>query len=84
MSTIAIRPASPADAAGCARVYAPYVTDSCISFEYEPPTAEDFAARMASAHAWMVAPWASRRSASTGGSDGRPGAGTTCAGGSFT
>jgi L-amino acid N-acyltransferase YncA len=55
MSAIAIRPASPADAAGCARVYASYVTDSCISFEYEPPTAEDFAARMASAHAWMVA-----------------------------
>jgi len=43
------------DAAACARVYAPYVTNSCISFEYEPPTAADFAERMAAAHAWVVA-----------------------------
>jgi phosphinothricin acetyltransferase len=44
-----------ADAEACARIYAPYVTDSCISFEYEAPTAEDLAARMAAAHAWLVA-----------------------------
>jgi L-amino acid N-acyltransferase YncA len=55
MSAVAIRPARPADAAACARVYAPYVTDSCISFEYEPPTAGEVAARMAAAHAWVVA-----------------------------
>lgn len=55
MSETTVRPARADDAAGCARVYAPYVTDSCISFEYEPPTAEDFAARMTSAHAWLVA-----------------------------
>jgi L-amino acid N-acyltransferase YncA len=50
-----IRPARPDDAAGCATVYAPYVTGSCISFEYEAPSAEDFASRIAAAHAWMVA-----------------------------
>jgi L-amino acid N-acyltransferase YncA len=55
MRVPAIRPATAADAAGCAAVYAPYVTDSCISFEYDPPTAEDFAARIAGAHAWLVA-----------------------------
>jgi phosphinothricin acetyltransferase len=46
---------NPADAAACARIYAPYVTESCISFEYEPPSAADFSGRMAAAHAWMVA-----------------------------
>jgi L-amino acid N-acyltransferase YncA len=55
MSEPVIRAARPEDAAGCARVYAPYVTDSCASFEYEAPSAQDIAARMASAHAWMVA-----------------------------
>jgi phosphinothricin acetyltransferase len=55
MSTAVIRPARPSDAAACARVYAPYVTDSCISFEYSPPSAEDFEARIASSHAWLVA-----------------------------
>jgi L-amino acid N-acyltransferase YncA len=55
MSGLVIRPAVPADAAGCAAVYAPYVTDSCISFEYEAPTAADFAKRMAASHVWLVA-----------------------------
>ena len=45
MSGLVVRPAAPEDAAGCAAVYAPYVTDSCISFEYEAPTAADFAGR---------------------------------------
>jgi L-amino acid N-acyltransferase YncA len=55
MSEMRIRPAEPRDAAGCAAVYAPYVIDSCISFEYEAPSAEDFAQRMAASHAWVVA-----------------------------
>jgi L-amino acid N-acyltransferase YncA len=55
MSGLVIRLAAPQDAAGCAAVYAPYVTDSCISFEYEAPTAADFAGRMAASHAWLVA-----------------------------
>ena len=55
MSRFVIRPAVREDAAGCAAVYAPYVTDSCISFEYVAPTAADFAGRMAASHAWLVA-----------------------------
>ena len=55
MSSISIRPGRLSDAPGCASVYAPYVTDSCISFEYEAPSAQELAARMAAAHAWIVA-----------------------------
>ena len=57
MSAVAIRPARPSDAAACARVYEPYVAGSCISFEYEPPSAEEMARRIAGArerHAWLV------------------------------
>jgi L-amino acid N-acyltransferase YncA len=54
-TALEIRPAAPADAAGCAEVYAPYVTDSCVSFEYEPPAAAEMARRIAAAHAWLVA-----------------------------
>ncbi|MCW2972859.1 MAG: GCN5-related N-acetyltransferase [Thermoleophilia bacterium] len=50
-----LRPATPDDAAAIAAIYAPYVTDSVASFEEEPPTAEQFAARMAAATCWLVA-----------------------------
>lgn len=50
-----IRPAGAGDAGGCAGVYAPYVTQSCISFEYEPPTVQELARRIAASHAWLVA-----------------------------
>jgi L-amino acid N-acyltransferase YncA len=49
--------ASSADAAACAAIYAPYVTDSAISFETEPPDAAEMADRIAAAtarHAWLV------------------------------
>ena len=52
-----VRDATPADAAACAAIYAPYVTDTAISFEEEPPSAELMAARIATAaerHAWLV------------------------------
>jgi L-amino acid N-acyltransferase YncA len=55
MSVPEIRPATVADAAACAAVYAPYVTDSCISFEYEPPSAEELVSRIARAYEWVVA-----------------------------
>src|SRR3954469_24980767 len=45
------------DAVRCAEIYAPYVRDTAISFETEPPTAADMAARIAEAqrdHAWLV------------------------------
>lgn len=54
-----IRHADPArDSAGCADVYGPYVRDTVISLEEEPPTTDEFARRIAqfsATHAWLVA-----------------------------
>lgn len=54
-----IRPAEPArDAACCAAIYAPFVTDGWVSFELEPPDDAEMAARIArygASHAWLVA-----------------------------
>ncbi|MDA0182853.1 GNAT family N-acetyltransferase [Solirubrobacter phytolaccae] len=49
-----VRPATPEDAPACAAIYAPYVTDTAVSFELEPPDAAEMARRMAAAHAWLV------------------------------
>jgi phosphinothricin acetyltransferase len=52
-----VRDAVPEDAHRCAAIYAPYVRDTAISFETDPPTAEEMAARIADAqraHAWLV------------------------------
>jgi L-amino acid N-acyltransferase YncA len=52
-----VRAATPADAPACAAIYAPYVTDTAISFETVPPVAEEMAERIARAlrsHAWVV------------------------------
>lgn len=52
-----IRDATADDAPACAAIYAPYVTDTAITFELEPPTPEAVAARIATAlrtHAWLV------------------------------
>ncbi|GGU27943.1 arsinothricin resistance N-acetyltransferase ArsN1 family B [Nocardioides albus] len=52
-----IRPATTDDAAACARIYAPYVTDTLVSFETEPPTTEEMASRIEASlaeHAWLV------------------------------
>lgn len=53
----AIRPATAADAGAIAAVYAPYVTDSVISFETEPPDADEMLRRMNSPPRlpWLVA-----------------------------
>jgi phosphinothricin acetyltransferase len=56
-TTWAIRDATEDDAAACAAIYAPYVTDTVITFELEPPTPQEMAARIAKAvrtHAWLV------------------------------
>jgi len=50
-----IRPATAADAAAIAAVYAPYVRDTAISFEEVPPDAEEVAARMVAGLPWLVA-----------------------------
>jgi L-amino acid N-acyltransferase YncA len=56
MPELTVREADPlTDAAGCAAIYAPYVTDTVISFEEIPPTAAQMADRMRSAHVWLVA-----------------------------
>ena len=52
-----VRDATEADAAACAAIYAPYVRDTAITFETEPPDAAEFARRIAAAtarHAWLV------------------------------
>jgi L-amino acid N-acyltransferase YncA len=54
-----IRHANPErDAAACAGIYAPYVRDTVISFEAEPPSAAEVARRIerySRSHAWLVA-----------------------------
>jgi L-amino acid N-acyltransferase YncA len=52
-----VRDAVPADAGRCAEIYAPYVRNTAISFEAEPPSAGEVARRIAAAqreHAWLV------------------------------
>lgn len=46
------------DGAACAAIYAPFVQDSAVSFEAEPPSAEELAgriARLSETHAWLIA-----------------------------
>jgi L-amino acid N-acyltransferase YncA len=52
-----IRDASDQDGRACAAIYAPYVTDTAITFELDPPSADEMAQRIAAAqcrHAWLV------------------------------
>lgn len=53
----AVRDATPEDAAACAAIYAPYVRDTVVTFETEPPPVAEFARRIEAAqatHAWLV------------------------------
>jgi phosphinothricin acetyltransferase len=55
---VKIRPATAADAEAIQRIYAPIVEKTAISFEYEPPSVEEMAARIASTsqtHPYLVA-----------------------------
>ncbi len=61
--TLLIRDATADDAEACAAIYRPYVLDTAITFETEPPTPAEMAARIAGAsatHAWLVAEDAGR------------------------
>jgi phosphinothricin acetyltransferase len=52
-----IRDATEHDAEACAAIYAPYVLDTAITFESDPPQPEEMARRIAAAaqsHAWLV------------------------------
>lgn len=58
MEVVTVRPATPDDAAACAAIYAPYVSDTAITFESVPPDTSEMAGRIAAAqreHAWLVA-----------------------------
>jgi phosphinothricin acetyltransferase len=49
---------SDRDAGPCAAIYAPFVADSWVSFELDPPDADEMARRIAASsvsHAWLVA-----------------------------
>ena len=50
-----VRVATPADAGAIAGIYAPIVRDTAISFELEPPTADEMRQRIASISG--VLPW---------------------------
>jgi L-amino acid N-acyltransferase YncA len=57
VSGTAVRDANESDAPACAAIYAPYVRETAISFENEPPTPAQMAERIAAAtdkHAWVV------------------------------
>jgi L-amino acid N-acyltransferase YncA len=52
-----IREASADDAAACAAIYAPYVADTAITFETDPPPPAEMSKRIEVAlrrHAWLV------------------------------
>ena len=46
MDRVKIRPAVAADAAALLEIYAPYVRETTITFEYETPGKETFAGRI--------------------------------------
>lgn len=52
-----MREADCGDAASCAAIYAPYVRETATTFELDPPTEQEMAARIAAARdrAWWVA-----------------------------
>ena len=47
-TNVTIRNATPADAAALLDIYAPYVRETAVTFECDPPSVEDFTARIAS------------------------------------
>jgi phosphinothricin acetyltransferase len=52
-----LRQATGDDGPACAAIYAPYVTDTAITFETDPPSAEEMSRRITSAlrtHDWIV------------------------------
>lgn len=53
---VVLRPATSDDAAACAALYAPFVRDTAISFEIEPPTPGEMERRIRAArdHPWLL------------------------------
>lgn len=55
---VTVRSATVEDAGRCAEIYAPFVTDTWISFELDPPDASEMARRIETAltsYDWLVA-----------------------------
>lgn len=55
---LTIRDATAQDAAACAAIYAPFVRDTWVSFESDPPDVDEMARRIDTyqqRHAWLVA-----------------------------
>lgn len=55
---VTLRDATVDDGAACAALYAPFVRDTWVSFETEPPDADEMARRIETyqvRHAWLVA-----------------------------
>jgi L-amino acid N-acyltransferase YncA len=58
VADLSVRVATADDAAGCAAIYRPYVADTAVSFETEPPTPALMSERIAATLArfpWLVA-----------------------------
>ena len=58
MTDFRIRRARADDAAACAAIYAPFVTDTWISFETQPPSAGEMLKRISAwggTYGWLVA-----------------------------
>lgn len=58
MEQINIRPATPGDASAVQAIYAPYVRETAISFEYDVPSVEEMARRIEETqkgYPWIVA-----------------------------
>ena len=56
--SLTVRRARAQDAAACAAIYAPFVLESWVSFETEPPDAAEMVRRIAAydaSHGWLVA-----------------------------
>src|SRR5258706_6893852 len=56
--SLSVRVAKAADAEACAAIYAPYVTDTAITFEMDPLSVAEMEERITAAtrsHAWIVA-----------------------------
>ena len=48
MRDVIIRLARPEDAAALLEIYSPYVLNTAVSYEYEPPSLEEFRGRIVS------------------------------------
>jgi phosphinothricin acetyltransferase len=63
MDGLQIRDATVADAGALLAIYSPFVIETAVSFELEPPSVEEFSQRILSAQskwAWLVAEQAGR------------------------